>query len=180
MTKRIFRSIFLVALCVFAASIILLVGVLYNYFSNVQQDRLEMQTDLVAQAVSNEGIKYFDELDTDGTRITWIDKDGSVLYDNKSNSDEMENHLEREEIRAALESGSGESIRYSNTLMERAFYCAKRLPDGTVLRMSISQNTLPVLLFGMAQPICMIFCNCGRFVTCACFQIVKAYSKAAQ
>ena len=157
MTKRIFRSIFLVALCVFAASIILLVGVLYNYFSNVQQDRLEMQTDLVAQAVSNEGIKYFDELDTDGTRITWIDKDGSVLYDNKSNSDEMENHLEREEIRAALESGSGESIRYSYTLMERAFYCAKRLPDGTVLRMSISQNTLPVLLFGMAQPICMIF-----------------------
>ena len=157
MTKRVFRSIFLVALCVFAASIILLVGVLYNYFSNVQKDRLKMQTELVAQAVSNEGIKYFDGLDTDIARITWIDKDGSVLYDNKSNSDKMENHLEREEIKAALESGSGESVRYSNTLMEMAFYCAKRLPDGTVLRMSISQNTLPVLLFGMFQPICMIF-----------------------
>lgn len=156
MTKRIFRSIFLVAMAVFAASVLLFSIMLYNYFSDVRQEQLRVQTELAAKAVAAEGVQYFNDLDAREYRITLIAPDGKVIFDSRSDTDEMENHLEREEIKKALESGFGESSRYSVTLMERALYCAERLPDGSVLRMSVSQNTLLTLLFGMSQPLAAI------------------------
>ncbi len=156
MTRRIFRSIFLVAMAVFAASVLLFSIMLYNYFSEVRQEQLRVQTELAAKAVTAEGIAYFDDLDAREYRITLIAPDGEVIFDSRSDTGEMENHLEREEIKKALETGFGESSRYSVTLMERALYCAERLPDGSVLRMSVSQNTLLTLLFGMSQPLAAI------------------------
>ncbi len=157
MTKRIFRSVCFAALCVFAASMILFMGVLYDYFSDVQKKQLRMQTGLAVQGTANEGMSYFDGLVTKDYRITWIGTDGSVLYDSRSDTDEMENHLQREEIKQALEKGTGESSRYSDTMMERLLYCAQRLPDGTVIRLSVSQNTMFTLILGMLRPICIIF-----------------------
>lgn len=157
MTKRIFRSICLVALTVFLASVVLFMGVLYEYFSNVEQAQLKMQTTLAAQGVTNEGIDYFHDLKVKNYRISWIDTEGNVIFDSASDTAEMENHLEREEVREALSSGYGESKRYSATLMERSFYSAQKLDDGTILRLSISQNSILRLLLGMTQPICIIF-----------------------
>lgn len=157
MTKRIFRSIYLAAISVFVASVILFMGVLYRYFSNVQQAQLKMQTNLAAQGVMHEGTDYFSGLDTDDYRITWIATDGTVLYDSLSDSDEMENHMQREEVKEALTQGIGESSRYSSTLLQRSFYCAQRLSDGTVIRLSVAQYTLLTLMLGMTQPICVIF-----------------------
>lgn len=157
MTKRIFRSICLVAFAVFAASLVLIMGVLYGYFSNVQQNQLRMQTMLAAQGVSDEGSVYLDHLETRNFRITWVDASGEVLYDSHSDTSQMENHLEREEIQDAFEKGYGESRRYSVTLLERSLYCAQRLEDGTVIRLSVAQNTVLTLLLGMAQPICIVF-----------------------
>lgn len=157
MTKRIFQSICIAVVSVFLASVLLFMGVLYEYFSRIQYSQLEMQTRLATQGVTNEGAGYFEGLDVKDYRITWIAADGTVLYDSRSDSAGMENHLEREEIRQAFTDGIGESSRYSVTLMERSLYCAQRLPDGTVLRLSIAQNTLLTLLLGMFQPICIIF-----------------------
>lgn len=157
MTKRIFRSIWLVAITVFLASILLIMGALYNYFSTIGQAQLKMQTNLAAQGVTNEGINYFNNLDISNYRITWIDADGMVLYDSESNRLEMENHLEREEIKEALSTGYGESKRYSETLFKRYLYSAQRLPDGTILRLSIFQHSILTLLLGMVSPICIIF-----------------------
>ncbi len=156
MTKRIFRSICMAAIGVFVATVVLFLVVLYDYFGSVQRNGLRMQTELAAHGAANEGISFFDGLDTSQYRITWIDADGDVLYDSRSNAGEMENHLEREEIREALESGEGESSRYSVTLMERSLYCARRLPDGSVVRLSVFQSTLLTLVLGMAQPLCII------------------------
>ena len=155
MTKRIFRAICLAALGVFLASMVLILGVLYTYFSTVQRGQLKMQTNLAAQGVSNEGAAYFQDLGVENYRMTWIGADGGVLYDSQSNT--TENHLEREEVIEALSEGYGESTRYSSTLMERSFYTAQRLPDGTVLRLSISQRSILTLLLGMVQPILMVF-----------------------
>lgn len=157
MTKRIFRSICFVATGVFLASLVLFMGVLYDYFSGVQKNQLRMQTSLAAQGVENEGSLYFEGLAAVNYRITWIGTDGEVLYDSRTDSNEMENHLEREEIRQALEKGIGESSRYSVTLMERSLYCAQRLSNGTVVRLSVAQNTMLTLTLGMLQPICIIF-----------------------
>lgn len=157
MTKRIFRSIFLVAIGVFLASAALFVGALYDYFSSIQKAQLNLQTRLTAQGISLEGLRYFDGLDTQNCRITWIAADGTVLYDSRSNFSEMENHLQREEVKEALAHGMGESSRYSHTLLERSLYCAQRLPDETVIRLSVAQSTLLTLILGMMQPICVIF-----------------------
>lgn len=156
MIKRIFRSICLVAIVVFLASLALIMGALYGYFSDVAQGQLKMQTILAAQGVGNEGMEYFRDLEGAEYRISWIGADGSVLYDSESDHAAMENHLEREEVREALASGYGESRRYSSTLMERSLYCAQKLDDGTVLRLSMYQNSILTLLWGMAQPVCMV------------------------
>ncbi len=156
MTKRIFRSICLVAIAVFLASVAIFLGVLYDYFGNVQQSGLRAQTELAAQGVQTMGAEYFEGLAPQDLRISWISADGGVLYDSEADSSEMENHLAREEIREALQTGYGESSRYSVTLMERTLYSAKRLPDGTVLRLSVAQSTLLTLLLGMMQPITII------------------------
>lgn len=156
MTKRIFRSICLVALIVLLASVALIMGVLYDYFSNVQQKQLNMQTSLAAQGVNNEGMGYFHNFEVSNYRITWISTDGTVLYDSASDTSGMENHLMREEVKEAISTGYGESKRYSATLMERSLYSAQALEDGTILRLSISQNSILTLILGMLQPICVI------------------------
>lgn len=157
MTKRIFRTILGVAVCMFLASALLFLTVLYDYFSGVQQAHLKTQLMLASQGVSHEGAEYFEDLDLAGYRITWIDTDGGVLYDSVSDPQEMENHFAREEVKQALSEGYGESSRYSSTLTQRYLYSAKRLPDGTVLRLSVTQNSLFVLTLGMLQPICVVF-----------------------
>lgn len=157
MTKRIFRSICVVALAVFLAALVLIMGVLYTHFTHVQQNQLKVQTALAAQAAANEGVAYFESLHVDGCRITWIGSDGTVLYDSESDYADMENHLRREEIQEALATGYGESARYSSTLMERSLYAAQKLPDGTVLRLSTAQSSVLTLVLGIAQPICVVF-----------------------
>lgn len=153
MKKHIFRSICFVAISVFLASLVLIMGVLYDYFSRTQQTQLRAQTQLAAQAVEHEGMAYFDGLSLDKTRVTWIAADGSVLYDSQTNADTMENHLDRTEVQQALTTGTGESSRYSSTLMERQLYAAQRLSDGTVIRLSGAHLSLPSLALMMIQPI---------------------------
>ncbi|MBQ8622371.1 MAG: PAS domain-containing sensor histidine kinase [Oscillospiraceae bacterium] len=157
MTKRIFRSIFAVALTVLLATLTFILGAVNSHFTIVQFDQLRTETALASHAVSNEGLSYFDKLDsTMDCRITWISADGTVLYDNRSDTGAMVNHLEREEVRAALTEGYGESIRYSDTLMERYIYAAQRLPDGTVLRLSTSQSSVLNLTLGMSGSIVLV------------------------
>lgn len=156
MTERIFRAVCLAALAVLLSATALFMGALYRYFSGVQEDELMRQTALAAQAVAHEGAEYFEGLAEDGFRITWIAPDGKVLHDSRTPTGEMENHLERAEVRDALTNGSGESIRYSSTLMERALYAARRLPDGSVIRLSVSHSTVLMLLIGMSQPLAAI------------------------
>ncbi len=156
MTRRVFRAVCAAALAVFCVTMALILGVLYNHFSVIQQSQLRNETALAVQGVEQLGEEFFDGLTVNGYRITWIASDGTVLYDSTSNTGSMENHLERAEIREALSSGHGESSRYSSTLMERSFYCAQRLSDGTVLRTSVSHGSVLLLILGMTQPILIV------------------------
>jgi len=156
MSSKIFKAIWIVAISVFLASLLLIMGTLYNYFSSLQRNQLRIETELAAQGVALSGKSYFNQLKTENYRITWVGPDGSVLFDNEADAATMQNHLEREEIKQALEEGFGEATRHSFTLADQQYYAAKRLPDGSVLRMSIAQMSVWSLLFGFAQPICFI------------------------
>ena len=157
MTKRIFRSIVFAELAVLLAAVSLIVGVMYSYFTQIQYSQLRVETTLAAHAVANEGLDYFETLDhTMNCRITWIGTDGTVLYDNRSDSLSMVNHLEREEVVQAQQTGYGQSIRYSDTLMEQYIYTAQQLPDGTVLRLSTSRQSVFQLVMDTVWPIVMI------------------------
>lgn len=154
MTRRIFRAMFTVALTVLLCTLVFVLGAVHTYFTGLQQDQLRGETALAAHAVERQGMDYLQELDENlDCRITWIARDGRVLFDSRSNSGQMENHLAREEVRQAMENGFGQSMRYSGTLMARYIYCAQRLPDGTVLRLSTSQSSVLSLLLGMAGSI---------------------------
>lgn len=159
MTKRIFRAVCISAVTVLCASIILIMGVLYGYFNDVRKNQIKAELSLAKNAVETEGISYLENLKNESTdyRITWIDKSGNIIFDTQSNSESMENHLEREEVKEAFANGSGESERYSSTLTEKMMYCAELLDDGTVLRISVSQLTVLTLLLGIAQPVAIVF-----------------------
>lgn len=156
MNRKIFNAIWIAALTVFVASLIFIMGISYNYFTSIQKKQLRIEAELAARGVAISGADYFENLNTEDYRITWIDAGGTVLYDNEARSEKMENHLEREEVRQALETGHGESERYSRTLTDKQLYSAERLPDGTVLRLSIVQASVWTLLLGFAQPIFLV------------------------
>lgn len=156
MTKKIFRSIMAVAIVVLLASLFIASTFLYSYFNKSQVSQLKEELSLVADNVDKSGTEYFVNFDSSVFRFTLVDANGKVLYDSQATAEDMENHLEREEIAEALESGHGSSARYSSTLTERTFYEATRLENGNVLRVSVSQVTVGALIIGMLPAICAI------------------------
>ena len=156
MTKKIFQSIIIVAATVLLASLTIILGVFYEYFGNIQKGQLTDELDLASVSVIKDGVDYLEQLQSDHYRLTWIDTDGTVLYDTETGNEELENHKERAEVKTAFEKGIGESTRYSATLMEKTRYYAKRLEDGTVLRISAKYATTGLLVLGMLQPIIFI------------------------
>ena len=156
MTKKIFQSILLVAGCVLLASLLIIMGFLYDYFGGVEENQLRDELSLAAAAVEDGGTDYLSQLTADRYRLTWIAADGSVLYDTKTDAESLENHASRTEVSQALTTGTGESTRYSSTLMEKTMYYAQRLDDGTVLRISISRATVGMIAVGMIQPLLIV------------------------
>ena len=153
MTKKIFHSIFTVALVVVLASIGIATSFLYDYFNNSQINQLKAELSLVADTVNEVGVEYFENFDSTVFRFTVIDAYGTVLYDTQAKPSEMENHADREEIVEAFESGTGSSARNSSTFSEKTFYEAVLLENGDVLRISVSQLTVGALIIGMLPAI---------------------------
>lgn len=137
----------------FALATALVLGTLYEYFSDVQKQQLKLETEMAALAVAAQQETYLQQMPKGNFRVTWILPNGAVAYDSDGSSEEMENHLSREEVRQAISSGYGESQRYSATMTERMLYSAKRLPDGSVLRLSMPQRTIFRVILDMGLPV---------------------------
>ena len=156
MTRKIFRSIVLVAGTVLLASLLLILGYLYDFFGGVQETQLKDELTLASAAVESTGGDYLAQLSSDRFRLTWIAADGSVLYDTQADASSMESHADREEVQQALKTGEGESTRYSATLLQKTLYYARRLGDGTVLRISVSRATAGLLILGVLQAMLLV------------------------
>ena len=156
MTKKIFRTTLSASLGIVLVTILMIMGFLYNYFNRIEREQLRTQTALASQGISFEGKDYFENLKTSNVRITWVDNKGQVLYDTQSDAKHMKNHANRQEIKEAIKSGYGESTRWSATLTEKSIYAAQRLNNGTIVRLSVAQQTIFYLLLGMMSPLAII------------------------
>ena len=164
MNKKIFRSSLLTVCFVLVATFALVMGLLFQFFEKQIQTELANEAVFLAQAIENEGTEYFDGFDGDDDRgnkfqkkrITLIDKNGTVLFDNRANVSALDNHADRDEIKTAMKDGEGISIRYSKTLTEKTVNYAMRLSDGSILRVSTEQYTVITILFEMIQPVLFI------------------------
>lgn len=162
MNKKIFRSSLLTVCLVLAATIALIMGLLFHFFEKQIQKELANEAGFLAHALENEGAGYFDSFDNKNNRlagnnrITWIDENGTVLFDSRADVSELDNHADRDEIKTAMKEGKGMSTRYSKTLTEKTVNYAIRLSDGSILRVSTEQYTVVTILMGMLQPILFI------------------------
>ena len=151
MTEKIFRSIILTAVIVLIGCFIAVATVQYGYFTNLQRQELTAELNLAAPSVERDGLDYLESLEDTASRVTWVAADGRVLFDSDASAGEMDNHADRSEIAEALETGSGESERYSATMTEKTLYMARRLSDGSVLRVSSAFYTILTVALGSMQ-----------------------------
>ncbi|MDE6798142.1 MAG: histidine kinase [Ruminococcus sp.] len=156
MGKKIFSSSVLVTLFVLISSIILIMGVLYDYFESQLINELKSKTMYISSAIEYSGIEYLDNIDNENERITLISADGTVISDTVADTETLENHSGRDEVKQAIRNGSGTSSRYSDTLTEKIVYYAVKMKDGNILRISARHYTVVVILLGLAQPILVI------------------------
>lgn len=152
MTKRIFRSIMLVSALVLVIGLGFIMGILYHYFGSQIEKELKSETAYLAISVENMGLSALDKLPAESARVTLIDEDGTVLFDNKADAAGMENHADRQEVIAAKLKGTGKATRQSDTLAEKTIYYAKQLTNGQILRVSSTQYTVAALIGELVQP----------------------------
>ena len=156
MTSKIFRSTVFVAVVVLLCSLGIVIGVLYNHFTGVQVRQLKDELSLAVTGTEQYGNAFLENVEADRFRVTWIDTDGTVLFDTQVDQSTMENHADREEIREAFKTGTGSAVRNSSTLTEQTYYEACRLTDGTVLRISTNQASAWALMMDLLWPIVLI------------------------
>ena len=156
MTSKIFRSIFATSIVVLLATLVIITSFLYDYFTNIQINQIKDELSIASVGTEQSGEEYLENLKSDNFRLTWIADDGMVLFDSQADKSAMDNHLDREEIAEALETGKGSSSRYSATLTEKTLYEAVLLSDGTVLRISVNRASGLTLLLGLLYPVIIV------------------------
>ena len=147
MKKRINIRLVGIAILAIIATVIGITIIYYNLFEG------QVRSDLSVSAKLLKDTQYFESVDIDvdqidlstdldELRVTWIDKDGTVLYDNDASVELLQNHFDRPEIQEAFEQGEGETVRRSDTMNEDTFYYALRLDNGTVLRVATNAQSI--------------------------------------
>ena len=158
MTKKIFKSIMFVCALVLTVGLAAVMGILYSNFDGQMRKELSKEAAYLAYGVEQQGLNYLKNIKDKNARITYIDQDGTVLFDNEADVSEMKNHSDRTEFQKAEKYGAGESSRYSDTLSEKTIYYALRLKDGTVLRVSGTQDSVLALVENLIFPLCGLLC----------------------
>lgn len=144
MKKKIFWDTFVMALFGVLAAVLAVTYLMYReMYTNMEQE-VRTEARFLSEAVRGEGKGYLERLDENGkhNRITLIDPDGTVEYDNAAAASDMSNHLQRPEVQAAMQNGEGSDVRESDTLGEQIFYAAVLLEDGSILRVARTTDSV--------------------------------------
>lgn len=146
MTKKIFKSTVLVSAMILILGSVLVMGILYRYFGKQLNGELEKEASYLAYGVEQSGVNYLEHLKQKDARITYIDASGNVLYDSQADISSMENHSDRKEFEEAVQKGHGYAERMSSTLSEKTVYYARKLTDGTVIRVAVVHSSILALM----------------------------------
>lgn len=143
---------------------ILYAAVFYLTLDQRAVDDLAAETEGYAQVINDSGytgtdavalVKTESTIEPD-TRMTFISSDGTVLYDSLADESSMENHAQRPEVIEAMQTGEGQSGRYSETLGEETLYHSVLLADGSVLRLSVTQSSIWGVMGTIALPCLLV------------------------
>lgn len=145
MTGKIFKSVFISALVMILVAVTVVFFSYLHFSDSKLRQELKREAEFVMSGIELCGEDYLDSLDYATNRISWISSDGTVLFDSAMSEDglaKLDNHLDREEVKAALDGGEGYSVRYSDTTARRSAYYALRMTDGSVIRISAPGATV--------------------------------------
>lgn len=142
MRKKINIRLIGISLIAILVTLIGVTSIYYYLFENQVRKDLHILADTLVDSgvFEKERLEYI-TFESEEVRVTWIDKDGTVLYDSWTDAESMENHVERPEIKAAFEKGSGDSMRTSDTLNINTYYYALKIEDGTVVRVAVNASS---------------------------------------
>lgn len=153
MKKRIFGSMLLLIILGALVLSVALCAVFYLQLAESVRDEVQQRARMLSETTSGDD---FVSLSTADMRLTHVSPDGMVLFDNTTDTSALENHMDREEIREALQTGTGESTRFSNTLRQETYYFALCLDDGSVLRVAKTTNSIWAMFAGALPVACLI------------------------
>lgn len=156
MSHKIFKSTFWISIEIFALTMGVTAALLFSFLENRTLDELREEANILSYGIEAQGQEYLNRINTD-RRVTLIRRDGTVLYDNEADPSTMENHSNREEVEEAVKSGSGHSIRKSETMMRETIYFAQKLDDGTILRVAVTQDSIWAILAKLIRPAVILF-----------------------
>ena len=161
MTKRVFQSIFLCAAVTLILTAVFTTLFQYRTARENLQTQIEEEATYISEAFdtveSGARASLFDRIGKiSQNRITWISENGEVLYDNRADADNMDNHLSRPEVSEAASNGAGESERDSATRKTETLYYALRLSDGSLLRIAAESASLWGVLASTYSPLLLI------------------------
>ena len=158
MTKKIFRSIYLTVLVAVLLCFFTIFWYSYDVYTDQMSETLSLECEYMRAGYEAFGEEFFSVISKGDLRVSWIDENGNLLYDSRiPDGQETENHMDREEVIEALNDGAGYATRYSSTISELTAYCALRANDGTVIRVSNSQNGALGMLLYVSGPVVIIF-----------------------
>ncbi len=152
MKKKIYLFMFLISIFTMILSAAVSVGVIYNSSLTAVKKELGTQANFFSKVLSSGDLSYLDSIGTETpNRITLIQKDGTVLYDNYLDEATLSNHIERPEITQAIQNGSGQAIRRSDSVGKQTYYYALRLDNGNILRLSDTMDSIFGLVLDTLQ-----------------------------
>lgn len=126
-------------------------------------EEMDMTANLVkASVISNayapeQALQEISRTEDGNIRITWINPNGTVRYDSMADIRQLGNHLDRPEVQEALKTGGGSSVRNSQTLAKTQYYKAERLPDGSIIRVSMERDSMYAHLISILPMMLLVF-----------------------
>ena len=156
MVERILKNTILIVITVITLCCLFIFGVLFNHYNKEITSEMISEANYISKGVENQGIDYLNNLGDINTRVTWVDKDGNVLFDNRADASAMENHRDRQERKEAMNSSTGDSVRYSSTFAKKTIYHAVRLTDGSIIRLSHTSDSVFRMVLGMLHPLLIV------------------------